>query len=143
MVLLSGILAHGPDRTRCFVTVREDSPFRQSTGLVPAWVGVEYMAQCVAAHEGLLARAKGDPIKIGFLIGSRAINFHEAGFRAGQSLDVTAQHLWGQERLGAFACSVADAESGTVLVEGTLNVFVPDDVESFIRREPGRSPTPW
>ena len=34
-------------------------------GGVPAWVGIEYMAQCIAVHSGLLSRAAGEPRRPG------------------------------------------------------------------------------
>ena len=40
-------------------------------GQVPAWVGIEYMAQAIAAWAGCRARAAGKPPQLGFLLGSR------------------------------------------------------------------------
>lgn len=133
MILLDAILEHTADRTVCVVTIGDDALFREPGGLVPAWVGLEHMAQCVAAHAGLRARAAGDPPPVGFLIGSRRVLFHAAGFAPGQALTVTATHLCGDSGLtglGSFACSVHDAGTGTVLAEGTLSVYLPKDLDS-------------
>jgi predicted hotdog family 3-hydroxylacyl-ACP dehydratase len=71
---------------------------------------------------------------VGFLIGSRRVLFHAAGFAPGQALTVTAKHLRGDSGLASFACSVYDADTGTVLAEGTLSVYLPKDLDSLAAR---------
>lgn len=131
MVLLTAIRDHTPDRTACTVEIREYAAFRGPDGLVPSWVGIEYMAQCIAAHRGLRSRANGEPIKVGFLVGSKRVAFRTPGFTPGQVLEVTARHLWGERELGAFVCSILDLADGAMLVEGTLTVVLPEHLESF------------
>jgi len=122
MVLLTRIVAHTDRRTTCIVEISPASTFADADGAVPAWVGVEYMAQCVAAHGGLRARAAGDPVTPGFLLGSRSIALHADHFRPGQRLEVEAAHVWGEHDFFSFACAVRDAQTGATLVEGTLAV---------------------
>lgn len=136
MLLLDEVLAHDPRRTTCRTTIREDALFRGPDGLVPAWAGLEYMAQCIAVHAGLLARAEGRRPPLGLLIGSRRVDFHGAGFPCGQVLHVVAEHVWGETGLAAFECRVDDADTGRVLAEGALKVFAPDDVEAFMAGPP-------
>ena len=50
MVLLARVVAHDEKETRCQVDIRSQRHFRREDGSVPAWVGIEYMAQCIAAH---------------------------------------------------------------------------------------------
>ena len=76
MVLLTRILRHAEDRTTCAVEISSASAFLDGQGGVPAWVALEYMAQCIAAHGGLRARAAGDPVALGFLLGSRSVALH-------------------------------------------------------------------
>src|SRR2546430_4782130 len=83
MVLLTRIVGHTEERTICAVEVSTTSPFYDGQGGVPAWVALEYMAQCVAAHGGPPAPAAGDPLTIGFLLRSRSIALHTPGFRPG------------------------------------------------------------
>ena len=70
MLLLDRVLSYSTDYVSCEVEIRVDSPFVRD-GVVPAIVGLEYMAQCVAAFAGLSARHKGEAPRIGFLLGSR------------------------------------------------------------------------
>jgi predicted hotdog family 3-hydroxylacyl-ACP dehydratase len=130
MCLLASILDHSVTQTVCRVEIGPDSLFVQADGGVPAWVGLEYMAQCVAAHGGLLARARGEPVKVGFLIGCRRLEFLTPGYRVGQSLIAVARHVWGQGELASFACRLADARGGAVLVEGQLSVVLPDTLDA-------------
>src|SRR5207245_182029 len=57
MILLTRILAHAEKRTTCAVEISSASAFLDGQGGVPAWVALEYMAQCIAAHGGLRGRA--------------------------------------------------------------------------------------
>lgn len=128
MVLLTRVVDHAPDYTACLVEVGEDAFLREPGGLVPGWVGLEYMAQCIAAHAGLRARANGEPVEIGFLLGSRRVEIHTAGFAPGQVLEVRARRQWGDRQLGSFACSLLDSATGALLMEGHLTVFLARDV---------------
>jgi predicted hotdog family 3-hydroxylacyl-ACP dehydratase len=122
MVLLTRIVQHADDHTVCAVDVSTASAFHVPAHGVPAWVGVEYMAQCIAAHGGLRAWTAREPVPVGVLLGSRAIEFHAARFVAGQTLNVDARRVWGRSVLFAFACSVTDAATGAPLVTGSLTV---------------------
>jgi len=133
MVLLARILDHAEGFTTCGVEIMADSPFLDPDGAIPPWVGLEYMTQCIAAHAGLRARARGEPIKPGFFIGSRRVDFRTDGFRVGQTLSVTANHVWGDKELASFACVLRDRLTHAVLVEGTLKVFLPPTVSALIR----------
>lgn len=137
MVLLTRILHHTEDRTSCAVEITDASLFCESDRGVPAWVGIEYMAQCIAAHGGLRARVSGEPVKAGFLLGSRSVELHTARFYPGQTLVVDATHVWGQRELFSFACSVKDVETGSTLMEGQLTVLRADTLEAFLGPRPG------
>ena len=122
MVLLTRVVEHTERRTVCVAEIPATSIFADADGGVPAWAALEYMAQCIAAHGGLRARAKGDAVPLGFLLGSRSITLHTARFAPGQHLEVEAAHVWGEHDFFSFACVVRDAGSGATLVEGTLAV---------------------
>jgi len=132
MVLLSRVIAHSGTHTACVVEIGPNAPFMDRRGRVPAWVGVEYLAQCVAAHAGLRARAKGEPVKVGLLVGARRLEFRTTGFAVGQTLTAQATHLWGAHESASFESRLLDAGTGAVLVEGNLSVFLPQTLERFI-----------
>lgn len=127
MVLLTRVLEHAHDATTCAVAIDAQTLFVQRDGSVGSWVGVEYMAQCVAAHAGLLTRAVGQEPRVGYLVSSRRLRFHAPRFAPGQELRVSAEQLWGgKQGMVSFECKVEDASSGALLVEGRLNCFLPE-----------------
>jgi predicted hotdog family 3-hydroxylacyl-ACP dehydratase len=131
MRLLERVLAHDAAQTRCAVAPLHGALFRDADGGVPAWVALEYMAQCAAADGGLRRRALGETLGPALLIGSRRITFRCAGFDAEQRLEVTARHAAGKRELLAFDCAVYDVRGGEPLAEGRLNVLpLPEDFRS-------------
>ena len=123
MRLLERVLAHGDGGTRCGVNPSQSPLFRDASGRVPAWVAVEYMAQCAAADGSLRRRARGEALAPALLVGSRHVAFRCAGFDPQQRLEVTARHAAGSRELRAFDCAVFDARGGEPLVEGRLHVL--------------------
>ena len=105
-----------------------------SDGAVGAWVGVEYMAQAVAAHAGWCARRRGEPVRVGFLLGSRKYACSVAAFAVGSVLRVAVRRaLQGENGLGAFDCRIEDG-SGAELATATVTVYQPNNVEEFLQR---------
>jgi predicted hotdog family 3-hydroxylacyl-ACP dehydratase len=130
MVLLTRILAHDFAETICEAELGSESLLGDADGGIGAWVGLELMAQCVAAHAGLVGRAAGTQPRVGFLLGSRRVRFHRPRFLPGQTLKVSARHEWGAETgLVAFECAIEDAQSGECLAAGRLNCFLPEKVD--------------
>jgi len=127
MILLSKVLDHEEDETHCAVEVDEQELFRDVAGDVPAWVGLEFLAQCIAAHAGLIGREAGASPKLGFLLGSRRLRFHTARFGRGSSLLVKVTRVWGgSSGMVAFDCSIEDRQTGERLVDGRLTCMTPD-----------------
>jgi predicted hotdog family 3-hydroxylacyl-ACP dehydratase len=132
MRLLSAVLEHSEAYTVCSVEVSVDTPGVAADGTVSSLMGIEYMAQCVAAHAGLRGRARGEAPRVGFLIGARRLDFRSrAPFTVGQRLVVRALRAWGEEEFAMFACRLSDAGSRALLVEGHLNVFLPRSLARF------------
>ena len=93
-------------------------------GGVPAWVGIEYMAQAVAAWSGGRARAAGGSPRIGYLLGTRRYEARVPLFAAGAVLRVEAHcELMGDNGLGMFECRIA--HEGRELAVGRLSVYEP------------------
>ena len=115
------LLEHSREHTICAVDVDASVLFRDAEGAVPAWLGLEYMAQCMAAHAGLEAAA-GRRRTRALLLGSRRLRLAVDGFSAGTSLVVSARHHRGEAGLVAFDCGIHDAAGGPALVEGRGNV---------------------
>jgi predicted hotdog family 3-hydroxylacyl-ACP dehydratase len=123
MLLLHSVVAHDAAHTRCRVEVDASELFREPGGRVPAWVALEYMAQCAAAHGGLVARARGEAPRAGLLLGTRRLRLALEAFEPGSTLFVSARHRAGETGLLAFDCEVCDAAGGPALAEGRLHVY--------------------
>ena len=89
------------------------------------------MAQAVAAHSGMAAHLSGKPAEIGFLLGTRRADFFTEGYLVGQTLHVSARHVWGEGELFSFDCSITDAADGRPLASAQLNVFRPENAATL------------
>ncbi|MBI3285467.1 MAG: hotdog family protein [Burkholderiales bacterium] len=134
MVLLDRLIAVAAETLCAEVTIRTETLFCDAQG-VGAWVGMEYMAQAIAAHAGYLARLRGEAVKVGFLLGSRRYECSQPAFALGSVLHVHVQRaLQGDNGLGAFECRIEDGVNGAVLATATITVFQPDNVNDFLQR---------
>jgi predicted hotdog family 3-hydroxylacyl-ACP dehydratase len=138
MLLLSSVVAHDPDWTTCAVDVDRSELFRDAEGCVPAWVGLEYLAQCIAVYGALVARAKGNVPRFGFFIGGRRLALRTDRFLPGTRLHATVLHVRGESGLVAFDGRIEPEGGGEALVEGRLNVYSVEPVDSVGRAGPGR-----
>jgi predicted hotdog family 3-hydroxylacyl-ACP dehydratase len=124
MRLLERVESHDGERTVCSALPAASALFQDAADSVPAWVAIEYMAQCAAAHGGLVARARGEAPRPGLFVGSRHLVFRCAGFAPDVALTVTARHAGGHGDSFAFDCTVEDPAGGPPLAEGRLNVVL-------------------
>jgi 3-oxoacyl-[acyl-carrier-protein] synthase-1 len=120
MLLLDRVLSYDGERVVCELVLTPDSPFCDGAE-VPAIVGVEYMAQAIATGAGLSARDKGQPPRVGFLLGCRSLTLAVDSFSVGDRLTVEARRTWGENDIGSFACKVRRGDD--VLAEGALTVY--------------------
>jgi predicted hotdog family 3-hydroxylacyl-ACP dehydratase len=94
---------------------------------VPAWVGIEYMAQAISALGGLRAIEKNESIKIGFLLGTRKMLLQQKVLRAGRCYQVHVRQLfWDDSGLAHFDCEIRDGQE--LCVTAKVTVFETDDV---------------
>ena len=121
MVLLDRVLTFDESTLSAEVTIRPDSRFCDGEE-VPGWVGLEYMAQAVAAHAGIEARKRGEPPSIGYRLGTRSYRSEVSAFPVGTTLTVHVESLYVEIGLGAFACRI---ESSFFLVSSLINFYHP------------------
>lgn len=132
MSLLSAITGYGEDWLEAEVQVSADSMFVDAQG-VPAWLGMEYLAQAIAAFAGLQERLQGGPPKLGFLLGSRKYLCSSDYFALGQVLSLKVQRdMQADNGLSVFQCQLRGDKQG-VEASATLNVFQPDDADKFLQ----------
>jgi predicted hotdog family 3-hydroxylacyl-ACP dehydratase len=132
MVLLDRVISVDHETLCAEVTIREDSLFAAKEG-VGGWVGIEYMAQAIAAHAGYAARQRGEPVKIGFLLGSRRYECHCPMFALKSVLRVHAHKVLQTDNgLASFDCRIENTER-QLLATATITVFEPANAHAFLK----------
>jgi len=131
MILLDGVERFDDDSVETVLQVRADGLLSAADGSLPAWVGVEIMAQSVAAFAGCHARQAGQPVELGFLLGTRSYQCNVEAFPAGADLRVRAHRsLQDDNGMGVFECHL---EGPGIHAEARLNVFRPPEVASYLQ----------
>lgn len=129
MSLLTNIVGYGDDWLSAEVHITPESVFADDRG-VPAWIGLEYMAQAIAAYGGREERQRGGIPKIGFLLGSRKYLCDADTFPLGQKLLIKVQvEMLSEDGLNVFNCEL---QGQGLSASAMINVFQPDDAEEFL-----------
>lgn len=134
MVLLDRLVRADEGSLCAEVRIGPASLFYDGHG-VGAWVGIEYMAQAVAAHAGYAAWHRGEAAKVGFLLGARRYEASLPAFMAGSVLHVHVQPVMqGENGLGAFECRIDDVSCapGVTVANATVTVFQPKNISDFL-----------
>ncbi len=130
MLFVDRVLAADDDAVAVSATVRLGQLFTTDAGL-PAHVGVELMAQAIAAWAGCRARRRGDTVQLGFLLGTRRYESTRDFFAIGVQLRIEANcELFADNGLGMFACRILDGDD--VLATANLSVFEPPDSAVYL-----------
>lgn len=130
MILLDRIERYDAESIVCLRRVSPDAPFTDADGHLPAWVGIELMAQTIAAWSGSHALDANQPVRLGFLLGSRLYRSSADVFPAGSELMIEAVRTFHDESgMGAFACRI---DAAGVHAEAQLTVFSPLDPTTFL-----------
>ena len=130
MVLLDRVLEYDQESLVAEVVVRDDGLFGDGQ-TIPAWIGIEYMAQTVAAHGGMMCHLAGKPINLGFLLGTRRYTSNISDFVVGARLTVKVHRLIEDQGLGVFICQISG--DGCDL-SAKLNVYQPDKADNKVIR---------
>lgn len=125
MVLLDRVVVADDESMCAEVRIRSDSLFCADGG-VGAWIGLEYMAQTIGAYAGYTAWLRGEPIKIGYLLGTRCYECRRAVFAVGTLLRIHVKRVLRSENgLASFECHIDD-DIGAI-ASAHLSVYQPAD----------------
>jgi predicted hotdog family 3-hydroxylacyl-ACP dehydratase len=130
MRLLDRIIAVGENDAVAETVVHADNPFFEPGRGLPAYVGLEMMAQAIALIDGGKRRNSGLPANIGFLLGCRRYISKRASFAENEKLTVAATMVFGDSAMFAFDCRLND-EQGEVAT-ANLKVYAPADPQAFL-----------
>ncbi|MCC3305360.1 hypothetical protein [Sneathiella sp. HT1-7] len=122
MILIDGVAAYNETAVESVVKITAESPFVEK-GAVPAYVGIEYMAQTIAAYSGIKARNAGEGVKIGYLVSSRNMTLNCSDFLIGDRLNVKVELVYDETPMAVFDGTIYRAEE--LVAKARLNVYQP------------------
>ena len=124
LLLIDSLLRVSAEAAVALVTVDPGAWYADSDGAMPAWFGLELMAQAAAAFNGHAGSQLGLAPATGYLIGTRSYQAFVARFAAGARLEVEARVDY-PATLGqsAMICEIRCA--GQVLALATLKFYTP------------------
>ena len=132
MLLLSELKGWGEDYVEVTVDHRQPSIFANADGCIPAWLGIEYMAQAIAVFAGIRAKQNNQPIRLGFLLGSRKYNALCSHFEANSQLLVKVTRIYmDDDNLVLFDCTISDGEN--TLATADVKAIQPDNIDDILK----------
>ncbi|MFJ2430674.1 hotdog family protein [Pseudomonas sp. NPDC087804] len=132
MILIDAIECFDDEQIFTRLTVKSEGLFNLPNGSLPAWVGVELMAQSVAAFAGCHARQKGNPVELGFLLGTRKFECNVEAFPAGTELSIHGlRSLEDDNGMGVFECHI---HGDGIHASARLNVFRPPEATQYLQQ---------
>lgn len=132
-VLLERLLAVDEAHLRAAVRITR-TPYSLPDGGLPGWCGLEIMAQAVSAWAGCKSIAKGDPVRPGVLLGTRAYTCEAPVLAAGAAFEVeVVVSTMDPDGLGVFDCVLRDGPRP--VASGVLTVFQPEDATKFLQEQ--------
>ena len=130
MLLLDRVVEASQNATVAEYTPRADAWYADAQGDMPAWMGIEVMAQAVAAHVGLNSQRAGRSPREGALLGMRRYAASQPAFAQGAVLRARAQLVF-QDPAGLAAYDCTLECGGAEVARAQLKVYEPEDFEAF------------
>lgn len=138
MILIDQVLSFDDEQIHTRATVKPGGLFNRPDGSLPAWVGIELMAQSVAAYAGCHARRKGEPVALGFLLGTRNFECNVEHFPAGAELSIHGlRSLEDDNGMGVFECHL---RGDGFHASARLNVFRPPQAAAYLDESKDETP---
>ena len=126
IVLLERLCDWGDEFVECAAGAGSAPFLRRYGSRIPAWVGLEYMAQTAAVLAGIKAWKAGETPRAGVVIASRSIVCKFPSFERGEPLTVRAETDGDGGRAIRFRCQIRKA-GGETAQTGTITVCLLDD----------------
>ncbi|PSV26369.1 MULTISPECIES: hotdog family protein [unclassified Photobacterium] len=124
MILVDDLIDVGEKHIHCRVAIsRHCLYFDSETQSIPAYVGIEFMAQTVAGWSGFHAWKKGEDAPIGFLLGCRRYHSECSAFQEHEILDIHAEQIMENNGMAVFDCKIICHQQ--IVASSQLNAFVP------------------
>lgn len=125
MCLLDEVCRVGKEDLLAAICPARDDLFADDQG-IPTWVGLEWMAQAIAAWSGHTMFNAGQKPHIGFLLGTRRYDCKISHFAFAHRYQVRIElDYMADNGLGSFRGEIHD-EHGQLVANASLSVFQPD-----------------
>lgn len=125
MVLLDNVTDYGSDFLTAETTLRADNILLQK-GKFATFSGIEIMAQGIAAWAGCNAVLADEPVRLGYLLGTRKLHIYTQEIPIGTKLQIKIKmSIQDATGFGVFDCQLIDMQDDKVILSGALNVFSP------------------
>ncbi|SIQ36630.1 Predicted 3-hydroxylacyl-ACP dehydratase, HotDog domain [Aeromonas sp. RU39B] len=126
MLLLERVVDSGEQWICCDTVVGpRQGLLLDAQGNLPGWCGIELMAQTIAAWAGLQGHARGEPARIGMLLGARKYDSQRPVFAAGERLLIEARCLLQDGGMASFECVIR--QEGQECARARLSTYQPDE----------------
>ncbi len=136
LLLVDEVLAHDACSITTRSTVHDQPPFGDGAGGVPAYLGLELMAQSVAALSGIRRSGRGLAPIVGLLVGTRRYRASVPRFLDGTALTVHAvEKLADYVDMNVFVCRIT-GEDGRLLAEADVKAYQPDNIQAYLDANP-------
>ena len=126
MLLIDKVISFDEQSLTSQVIVRNDSMFDNGV-TVPAWLGIEYMAQTIGAYQGMMDKIANRSIQVGFLLGTRRYTCDASHFNVGEVLTIHVKRIMEDQGLGVFKCQIVNPD---LLVDANINVYQPNSIKN-------------
>jgi predicted hotdog family 3-hydroxylacyl-ACP dehydratase len=154
MLLIDQVQRFDAESVTMLYTPQTQAWYADSDGNMPAWIGIELMAQAIGCHVALNKRLQQQAPKQGVLLGTRRYLANVPAFAGNRPLCIHATMIFRDESgLAAYDCTISDpehpalaeqeqqdqrdeqqaGETPGLLASATLKVFEPDDFQQFLQ----------
>lgn len=121
-IVLAGLKEIREDGCLAIATVGEGLCCLDASGRMPAWAGLELMAQAASAFSGHRNTLSGRPVRVGYLLGTRSFTAAEPTFPPGTELEIEVRVLFLDESgPSAFRCELR--RDGAPVATATLKAI--------------------
>ena len=127
MVLLDRLVNWGDYFTECLVEHQCDNGFWNAHQQIPAYVGLEYMAQTIAVYSGILATLAGEGIRVGYLLGTRKFDTNQHFMHRDQPVTIRVEEQFrNDDNVAVFDCELT---GDNLAMRAQLKVIQPHSIE--------------
>jgi len=134
MLLLDELLSRDEAGIVTAVTIHRDTVMCDGVNGVPAWVGMEYMAQAACAYSGVSEVRDGDKPRVSLLLGTRSFTAQVPVFPIGSRLIVSAELvIRDDDDLSVFNCRIEC--NGQQWAAGDIKAIRPVNLHALIQEQ--------